>query len=80
MKSISDNQGEPQQIPSEFGDYMIEYFTEVLPPITWSVNYVLSSEPYSSYKEGRNTYIGFYKKHDKYYGVICSRIRFNELL
>ena len=80
MNSIENNQGTPQLIRKELGGYMVDYFTNVLPPLHWSESFVLSSEPYSTDSNGRNTYIGFFLKENKYYGVICSKLDFLQMI
>jgi len=46
MDSIKEKENQQVEIPNEFGEYMCDYFTNVLPPITWGRTYVLCSEPY----------------------------------
>ena len=81
MNSIKNNQGEPQLIKKELVGYMIDYFTNVLPPLHCGESFVLSSEPYSTDRIGRNTYIGFYLfRNGNYYGVICSKLDFLQMI
>lgn len=79
MSSLKDNMSQPQEITVK-GEYYIDYFIEVLPPIMWSKDYVLSSEPYSHTNAGKATYIGFFKKNDKFFGVIATKDLFTTLL
>lgn len=79
MSSISNNIGTAVEIPTKFGNYMIDHFTNCLPPIVWSDYHVLCSEPYSTDAVGNETYIGFFKKIDTYYGIICTITQFNSL-
>jgi hypothetical protein len=69
---IENNEGKAVEIDNQFGPYMVDYFTNVLPPIYHSSVAVISSEPYSFDEEGRNTYITFFKKEEQYYGMIAS--------
>lgn len=68
----------PAIIPTRFGEYMIDHFTNCLPPILWSRTAVLCSEPYSHNTIGEATYIGFYKIDDVYFGVITTIEKFKK--
>lgn len=72
-------QNEPVMIPERFAEHMIDRFTNMLPPIVWGKDYVLCSEPYDSDSEDNETFIGFYKKDEIYYGVITTITKFNSL-
>lgn len=76
MDAIKKEIGVAVEIPKQFGEYMIDHFTNCLPPIYWDSRSVLCSEPYSHDSNGQATYIGFYKKFDTYYGVICTPEQF----
>lgn len=76
MNAIQTNIGVAVEIPEQFGEHMIDHFTNCLPPIYWDSRSVLCSEPYSHNSDGEPTYIGFYKKIDTYYGVICTAPQF----
>jgi hypothetical protein len=80
MDSIKNNQGKPQLVPKELGGYMIDYFINVLPPLHWCQSFVLTSEPYSTDSNGRDTYISFFLKENNYYGVICSKLDFLQMI
>ena len=80
FNSIKKSIGSPVQIPEEFGEYMIEYFTNCLPPILWSTYYVLCSEPYDDDPAtGKERYTGFYKEDNYYFGIITTIAHFNSL-
>lgn len=80
MDAIKLELGKPAKIPEQFGEYMIDHFTNCLPPIMWSRTAVLCSEPYSFDSETeQDTFIGFYKKPDAYYGVITTIDKFKKL-
>lgn len=79
MNCIKHEIGKPVIIPERFAEYMIDYFTNCLPPIVWGNDYVLCSEPYDEDNEGVERYIGFYKKDEIYYGVITTVVKFNSL-
>lgn len=80
MDSIEENIGQPVVIPEQFGEYMIDNFTNCLPPIVWGNNYVLCSEPYDWDPEtDRDRYIGFFKQDGIYHGVITTVVKFNSL-
>ena len=76
MDSIKKETPNKVEIPNEFGEYMCDYFINVLPPIVWGRNYVLCSEPYSHNDDGKATYIGFFQKKNQWYGVICTKLQF----
>lgn len=79
MDAIKAEEGTPVIIPEQFGEYMIDEFTNSLPPILYSRTAVLCSEPYSFEADGKSTFIGFYKKIDTYYGVITTIEKFKKL-
>jgi len=72
--------GTPIIIPERFGEYMIDNFTNCLPPIVWGNDYVLCSEPYDwDPQTDKDRFIGFYRKDEIYYGVIATIVKFNSL-
>lgn len=80
MKAIKQELGKPIMIPERFGKYMINEFTNCLPPIVWDNDYVLCSEPYDCEPEtDKDRFIGFYKKDNIYYGIITTVVKFNQL-
>jgi hypothetical protein len=80
MNPIKKEIGIAFQIPERFGEYMIDHFTNCLPPIIWGANYVLCSEPYDwDPKTDKDRFIGFYKKQESYYGVITTISNFKVL-
>ena len=80
LNPIKNKQHVPIIIPERFGEYMIEHFTNCLLPIVWGKDYVLCSEPYDYDEEqNRDTFIGFYKKNEIYYGIITTVFKFNAL-
>ena len=80
FNSIKKSIGSTFQIPEEFAEYMIEYFTNCLPPIVWGEHYVLCSEPYDDDPlTGKERYIGFYKEKESYFGIITTIVHFNSL-
>lgn len=80
MDSIKEKENQAVEIPNEFGEYMCDYFINVLPPIVWGRTYVLCSEPYSHDENGRGIYIGFFLKKKQWYGTIASKINFLEMI
>jgi len=79
MNAIKQQKEKPVVIPEQFAEYMIDHFTNCLPPIVWSDDYVLCSEPYDEDSEGKERYIGFYQSNHIYYGVITTIVKFNAL-
>lgn len=79
MNAIKQQIGKPVIIPECFAEYMIDHFTNCLPPITWGNDFVLCSEPYDSDNEDKNRYIGFYRKGYIYYGIITTVSHFRNL-
>lgn len=79
MNAIKHEVGKPVIIPERFSEYMIDHFTNCLPPIVWGKNHVLCSEPYDTDEEDKDRFIGFYKKGEIYYGVITTVVKFNSL-
>lgn len=80
FKSMGDNEDQPQEIDVKFSTYLIDYFTEVLPPITFSKKHVLCSEPYNHTNEGAGIFAGFFMKNDKFFGVYTTKAKFLKLL
>jgi hypothetical protein len=81
MDCIKHEIGKPVMIPDRFAEYMIDHFTNCLPPIVWGNDYVLCSEPYDWDPEtDKDRFIGFYKKKEIYYGVITTVVKFKSLL
>jgi hypothetical protein len=79
MNSIKDNKGQPQEIETK-GEYYLDYFREVLPPLMFGANHSLCSEPYSHNSQGKGQYTGIYKKQDKFYAVIATKEEFINLI
>ena len=79
LKVMSENENEPQEIKAVYTDYFIDYFTNILPPITWSSKHVLCSEPHHHTNEGAGVYAGFFKKGEKFYGVYTTKNNFKNL-
>jgi hypothetical protein len=80
MKAMQHKQNVPVMIPERFGEYMIDHFTNCLPPIVWGKDHVLCSEPYDyDTEQNKDNFIGFYKKDEIYYGVITTIVKFNAL-
>lgn len=80
MNCIKHYLGKPVVISMIFGEHMIDHFTNCMPPILWSDNHVLCSEPYDEDEQGSERYIGFYKKDNIYYGIITTIVNFNQLI
>jgi hypothetical protein len=76
---MQDNETQPQEVTTK-GPYYIDYFTDCLPPIFWTQDSVLCSEPYSHNASGAALYTGFYLKDQKYYGVITTKQHFKTLI
>lgn len=69
----------PVVIPERFAEYMIDHFTNCLPPITSGRDFVLCSDPYDFDSEtATDTYIGFYTKQHICYGVITTFVKFKK--
>ena len=66
-------------IGDEFGKYYYEHFLNCLPPITYSSDFVLCSEPYSNSSDGE-IYIGIYKNNNTWFGIATTVNNFNEIL
>jgi hypothetical protein len=66
-------------IIEEYGEYFVDYFSNVLPPITWGNDFVLCSEPYSHDDNGHGEYLGIYTKEGIYYGVTTTVSKFKSL-
>jgi len=79
MNAIKQQIGKPVIIPERFAEYMIDHFTNCLPPIVWGNDYVLCSEPYDTDNEGNERFIGFYCNYEIYFGVITTIVKFNLL-
>lgn len=72
--------GTPVIIPGRFAEYMIDHFTNCLPPIVWGSDYVLCSEPYDWEPEtDSDRYIGFFTQDNIPYAVITTVEKFKSL-
>jgi hypothetical protein len=80
MDYIQENIPYPVLIPEHLGEYMIDHFTNCLPPLLWNSHAVLCSEPYDhDGARGFARYIGFYKNKEGYHGVITTIDEFKKL-
>lgn len=79
MNAVKQQRPNPVIIPERFAEYMIDHFTNCLPPIIWGKDYVLCSEPYDHNSKGEERFIGFYKKVHIYYGIITTVSNFKLL-
>ena len=80
MDSIKAKQSKAVKIPNELGEYMCDHFTNILPPICYGRDYVLSSEPYNHNDKGMGLYIGFFFKKNQWYGTISTTVDFTNML
>jgi hypothetical protein len=61
------------QVGDEVDQEMVDYFTDVLPPVTFNSNLVQMGEPYS-HVNGKATYSTVYRKDGKwFYAGHCHR-------
>ena len=68
-------------IPERFAKYVIDYFTNTMPPIIFGKDYVLCSEPHSIDDETKKEkFTGIYTREGICYGVITTIVRFKELI
>ena len=80
MNAIKQEIGKPVIIPERFAEYMIDHFTNCLPPILWGNDYVFCSEPYDwDPVTDKDRFVGFYRKDKIYYGIIATVLTFNAL-
>jgi hypothetical protein len=79
MEAVKKQYGTVHEI-EEKGEYYLDYFTECLPPILFSHNYTLCSEPHSHNNQGKALYFGVIKKNNRFFAVITTVEHFKTLI